>query len=273
MEAMKSFLVNAFDVPEGSTLDIRELKNKDATRANIIDEICKLKGDNLVKENDAILIYYAGHGATMPPPEGWPGYSSTPPTPKGWPEDVEIQCIVASDVAVSKENQKHHVSGVVLDRTLAALLHDLADTRGSNIVRRAVYSSAFLVHSLLSHRPSSSTAATLAPVPVTLVLCAASSSKTLTGGGLRFRATTTTEYGRGSLAVELWLTMSIVTLASAPMSFSPPAPPKKRRRMAILLRKLSLDIYKQPYLTLSRMLFLLETLIQRNVFRTSLSIY
>jgi len=99
MNSMKSFLVDAFNVPEGSNLDIRELKNKEATRANIITEICKLKGDNLVKRNDAILIYYAGHGATMPPPEGWPGYSPTPPA-EGWPEDVQIQCIVASDAVV-----------------------------------------------------------------------------------------------------------------------------------------------------------------------------
>ena len=147
---MKSFLVNEFDVPKGSTLDIRELRNKQANRANIIAEIRKLTDDPRIAMNDAILIYYAGHGATMPPPEGWPGYSPTPPTPEGWSRDVEIQCIVASDAVVSTENRRHYVSGVVLDRTLSALLHDLADKHGSNIVRRMVNFFAFLVYSLLS---------------------------------------------------------------------------------------------------------------------------
>ncbi|PPQ91266.1 hypothetical protein CVT25_006383 [Psilocybe cyanescens] len=132
MENMKKFLVAAFDVPEGSNLDIRQLKNKDATRANIISEIRKLKTSGLVKMNDAILIFYAGHGATMPPPEGWPGHSATPPA-EGWPEAAEIQCIVASDVKISQENRKYFANGVVLDRTLAALLHDLADSKGNNI--------------------------------------------------------------------------------------------------------------------------------------------
>ena len=146
---MKSFLINEFDVPKGSTLDIRELRNKQANRANIIAEIRKLTDDPRIAMNDTILIYYAGHGATMPPPEGWPGYSPTPPTPEGWSKDVEIQCIVASDVVVSEKNRRHYVSGVVLDRTLSALLHDLADKHGSNIVRRTVDSSTFLVDSRL----------------------------------------------------------------------------------------------------------------------------
>ncbi|KAF7348381.1 hypothetical protein MSAN_01792100 [Mycena sanguinolenta] len=125
---VKSFLVDAFDVPKRSSLDIRVLKNKMATHDDIIAEISNLRTAGTVKKNDAILIYYAGHGASMPPPEGWPGYGSTAP-----PEEVEIQCIVASDAAVSKENQKYFVSGVVLDRTLAALLRDLADEKGNNI--------------------------------------------------------------------------------------------------------------------------------------------
>ncbi|PPQ87166.1 hypothetical protein CVT25_014703 [Psilocybe cyanescens] len=132
MENMKKFLVAAFDVPGGSNLDIRQLKNKDATHANIISEIRKLKTSGLVKMNDAILIFYAGHGATMPPPEGWPGHSATPPA-DGWPEAAEIRCIVASDVKISQANRKYFANGVVLDHTLAALRHDLADSKGNNI--------------------------------------------------------------------------------------------------------------------------------------------
>lgn len=130
---MKNFLLDAFDVPQGSILDIRELKNEYATHDNIIAEISKLQNDESIKINDAILIYYAGHGATMPPPEGWPGYSANAPA-DGWPEHTEIQCIVASDAVVSVNNQGYFATGVVLDRTLAGLLHDLADHKGSNIV-------------------------------------------------------------------------------------------------------------------------------------------
>lgn len=137
MEDMKSFLLSSFDVPQDSKLDIRQLKNEEATHVNIIAAISKLETDNLVKKNDAILIYYSGHGAAMPPPEGWPGHSRNEPE-GGWPEEAKIQCIVASDASVSKENRGYFASGVVLDRTLAALLHDLADKKGSNIVRQTL---------------------------------------------------------------------------------------------------------------------------------------
>ncbi|KAH9485774.1 hypothetical protein JR316_0002689 [Psilocybe cubensis] len=132
MVYMKDFLLSSFDVPEGSQLDIRELTNEAATHSKIIDAIRKLEIDPLVKKNDAILIYYSGHGASIPPPEGWPGYSRKEPE-GGWPEKTKIQCIVAADAQVSKENHRHFASGVVLDRTLAALLHNLADKKGSNI--------------------------------------------------------------------------------------------------------------------------------------------
>lgn len=148
IKSMERFLVDAFDVPSGSTLDIRTLKNEAAIATNIVKAIQQLMDDDKIKQNDIILIHYAGHGAKMPPPEGWPGWTPTPPLPDGWPEDVEIQCIVAHDVKVSEiRPQKYYATGVVPDRTLNVLLRELADKKGNNIVRFLLSS---LLHALIT---------------------------------------------------------------------------------------------------------------------------
>lgn len=123
-ELIRNYLVNAFPVPEGRDLDIRSLTNEEATHSAIIQRIAEFKDDPTIKKNDAILIYYAGHGAALPPPPGWPTKS-------------ELQCLVAYDVQVSKSpsGNAYCVDGVVLDVTLATLLRELADVKGNNIVR------------------------------------------------------------------------------------------------------------------------------------------
>ncbi|KAI0033891.1 hypothetical protein K488DRAFT_69563 [Vararia minispora EC-137] len=133
VESMHDFLIGAFDVQAPSSIDLRILKNEQATSARIIEAIAKLKDDKKVKQTDVILIYFAGHGATMPPPKGWPGWAPTPPL-GGWTEDVEIQCIVAHDAAVSMvAPSKYSAGGVIPDRTLNVLLRELADAKGNNI--------------------------------------------------------------------------------------------------------------------------------------------
>ncbi|KAI0030607.1 peptidase C14, caspase domain-containing protein, partial [Vararia minispora EC-137] len=118
---MKSFLTGAFDSVDGFALDIKVIRNQEATAEKIRSAVESLRTNDVIKRGDPILIYYAGHGSTLPPPEGWPGH------------DVEIQCLVGYDAFCSERDGKYLVEGVVPDRTLAALLHRLADAKGNNI--------------------------------------------------------------------------------------------------------------------------------------------
>jgi len=64
-EAVKELLINKFDYPEEN---IKLLLNEEANKANIV----KVISDVSLKagEDDRILVFYAGHGETMPLPDG-----------------------------------------------------------------------------------------------------------------------------------------------------------------------------------------------------------
>ncbi|SJL15630.1 uncharacterized protein ARMOST_19133 [Armillaria ostoyae] len=68
-DAVYSFLSETLRVPENR---IKNLRNEEATRATIEMEIMNLGGNPAIKEDDPILIYYAGHGAEANAPCGWP---------------------------------------------------------------------------------------------------------------------------------------------------------------------------------------------------------
>jgi hypothetical protein len=130
MKSMHAFLVGALADPTGPAPNIRTLANEEATHDRIIESIDDLISGADIRYMDPVLIYFAGHGATLPPPSG-----------EGWPQGVDIQCIVAHDAAVTKVASKtgYYSSGVVSDRVLNALIRELADKKGNNIVR--LYSS------------------------------------------------------------------------------------------------------------------------------------
>ncbi len=64
-EAVKEMLINKFDYPEEN---VKLLLNEEANKTNIVNIISdvSLKAG----ENDRILVFYAGHGETMPLPDG-----------------------------------------------------------------------------------------------------------------------------------------------------------------------------------------------------------
>lgn len=95
------------------------LNDEAATAANIIAIIQGLCNNDVILHGDPILIYYAGHGATMPKPPGWPASTSL------------VQCLAPHDACVIGE----HVEGVVPDLTFGALLQELARAKGDKIVR------------------------------------------------------------------------------------------------------------------------------------------
>ena len=64
-ETIQDILVNTFDFPEGN---VRLLKNEEATLLNIKNSLAEISSS--AGENDRVLIYFAGHGATDDLPEG-----------------------------------------------------------------------------------------------------------------------------------------------------------------------------------------------------------
>ncbi|KZV76174.1 hypothetical protein PENSPDRAFT_680379 [Peniophora sp. CONT] len=78
----------------------------------------KDEGKEKPSYGDPILIYYAGHGSTLPKPEGWTS------------ENPRIQCLSPHDARIGADNS---VINVIPDRTFGALLEQLAEAKGNNI--------------------------------------------------------------------------------------------------------------------------------------------
>ena len=118
-DAMRDYLQVHLGVPSSQ---IRDLRDSEATRATIMEEIKAISLNNKIKEGDPILIYFAGHGGSAATPDGWVGSTGT------------IELLIPHDHSSSLEdtNPKHGIP----DRTLGALLSDLASKKGDNIVRQ-----------------------------------------------------------------------------------------------------------------------------------------
>ncbi|KIK68737.1 hypothetical protein GYMLUDRAFT_36230 [Collybiopsis luxurians FD-317 M1] len=114
-----NFLTAQMGVPNDH---IKNLRNKDATRQAIISSIADLAKDNRIENGDAIVIYYAGHGAQARPPKSWDA---------GGGLDARVQMICAYDFVKAK-NDNEDGQGI-LDITLGALLSQLAKAKGDNI--------------------------------------------------------------------------------------------------------------------------------------------
>jgi hypothetical protein len=116
---MEQFLTDSMNV---SPTNIVTLLDEVATRSRIIGEIEALaKEDNPIQRHDPILIYYAGHGAETPAPEGWPA---------GGP-GVNIQMIIPHDFNPHSDDEHN---GGILDIILSDRLSALATAKGNNIV-------------------------------------------------------------------------------------------------------------------------------------------
>jgi hypothetical protein len=104
------------------------LQNGAASRSNII-EVFKahlINNDN-IKQGDAIIFYFAGHGSRQKVPHGW--------RTDGWfPEEDMVEVICPHDYAL--RDNRDNIPGIP-DRTMGALLIDLANNKGNNIVSLA----------------------------------------------------------------------------------------------------------------------------------------
>ena len=110
-ENMKDFLEKSLE-----EVHIEELHNKKATREGIEKAINGLANHDRISVGDPILIYYAGHGSEIDPPEHWN-------LPYG---SRKIQMILPYDYDIGGQG--------LLDVTLRELLTRLSDNKGDNIV-------------------------------------------------------------------------------------------------------------------------------------------
>jgi hypothetical protein len=104
---------------------IKNLRNSEATRAAIIHEIKAFSLNDEINEGDPILIYFAGHGGSADTPKDWEAGSTG-----------KIELLVPYDhSSLEGGNPKHGIP----DRTLGALLSQLAIEKGNNIVRQTFF--------------------------------------------------------------------------------------------------------------------------------------
>jgi hypothetical protein len=113
---MQKYLEKDLDVP---SCQIRTLHGEKATREAIIRELRSLKDNNLIKSGDSIVIFYAGHGDAADIPEGWDQSGE------------EIQLLVPYDADTGEKDARVYS---IPDRTMCALLEDIAHEKGDNIV-------------------------------------------------------------------------------------------------------------------------------------------
>ncbi|KAF9474967.1 hypothetical protein BDN70DRAFT_841612 [Pholiota conissans] len=113
----QAYLENILGVPRNQIVLII---NEDATRDAIVKTLRNLAEDPRIDRDDAILIYYAGHGTEIDPPPHWE---------VGDPK-AKIQAIVPYDCDVYKNGQ--YVAPIP-DHSLEVLLSKIAEKKGNNI--------------------------------------------------------------------------------------------------------------------------------------------
>ncbi|CAE6528245.1 unnamed protein product [Rhizoctonia solani] len=108
----KQYLTNDLLVPG---TQIRVLLDEQASRSGILWAIRDLaSGDNEIKTNDAIIIYYAGYGSEL----DYPDRALNDPL---------VRCIIPQDLSIS--DGIFPISGF----TIGALVHMIAQQKGNNI--------------------------------------------------------------------------------------------------------------------------------------------
>ncbi|MBW4507362.1 MAG: caspase family protein [Scytonematopsis contorta HA4267-MV1] len=109
VEAIRIYLINQLGVPEKQ---IRILTNQEATRANILQTFQEFLIDNSdIQPQSQIFFHYSGHGSQMPNPEEPDGQNET---------------------LVPHDSRRDGIYDIP-DKTIAALLHELALRKGNNI--------------------------------------------------------------------------------------------------------------------------------------------
>ncbi|KAF7793915.1 hypothetical protein EIP86_005037 [Pleurotus ostreatoroseus] len=116
-QSIKRWLSHDLHVPREQ---IRLLTDSQATKQAIEDSFMShLVNNPAIEEGDAILIYFAGHGGTIPSPRGW--YTDGM-------KDVQVLCPYDHDT----KSSNGRIAGIS-DRSFHAMLKDLSAAKGNNI--------------------------------------------------------------------------------------------------------------------------------------------
>ncbi|KAJ7154179.1 caspase domain-containing protein, partial [Mycena filopes] len=116
-QAIMSYLTERYRIPDSQ---IALLIDNEATRKAILQKFQTHLIDNpAIEKDDAIIIYYAGHGSRAPAPDSWPSTDGT------------VQTLVPHDER--EKTSKGEVTHGIPDRTLNLLLGALASAKGNNI--------------------------------------------------------------------------------------------------------------------------------------------
>ncbi|TDL13183.1 hypothetical protein BD410DRAFT_903347, partial [Rickenella mellea] len=112
------FLKGSLGVPERNIISLRDEK---ATREAIIGAFKSLAANTLIQREDAIVIFYSGHGANTEMPADW--------IEAGWVSgETHIEMLCPSDIGTGNPV----VLGIP-DRTIASLLNIISKAKGDNI--------------------------------------------------------------------------------------------------------------------------------------------
>jgi hypothetical protein len=112
---MSHFLQYNLGVP---TFQIRNLRNQEATRQNIIDGIKVFGTDDCIKNGTSIFIFFAGHTST-----------STRINSK---ETYEVLCL--SDINLAQDPLPSYYIYGIADYEIRSLVNTIAKAKGNNIV-------------------------------------------------------------------------------------------------------------------------------------------
>lgn len=116
-----SWLADELNVPEDQ---ICMLLDDQATKQNIEDRFMShLVNNRSIEKGDAILVYFAGHGSTIPAPEGW-----FQPNRGQQRNDVEVLCTHDYEMKAM-----HGRIAGISDKSMRAMLSELSQAKGDNI--------------------------------------------------------------------------------------------------------------------------------------------
>ncbi|KAH6910782.1 caspase domain-containing protein [Coprinopsis sp. MPI-PUGE-AT-0042] len=120
--SFEQLLLDKLNVPSSQIINLRDEK---ASRQNILkaltDDLLRITSDC---KDPAIIIYYAGHGASIEKPKGWEFWATNS-------NNIELLC--PSDMGLPLGQDGTDVVDGIPDRTICRLLNKLSRARGNNI--------------------------------------------------------------------------------------------------------------------------------------------
>jgi Caspase domain len=127
-DIFENFLKEHLSVPIANIISLRD---EEASRASILSAFVSLRDNPKYRKDEAaIIIYYAGHGAQTDKPEEWEDWDSSGGRVEMLcPSDIECPTTIW-DNGVEYED----VIPGIPDRTISVQLNRISDVKGNNIV-------------------------------------------------------------------------------------------------------------------------------------------